>query len=145
MTHIPYKGTAPVMTDLIASHVDLTFIQFSAFYEMHRAGKARILAVAADKRVDALPDVPSMAEIGYPKIVSNTWNMVAAPPKTPNDILEKINQAINDVLQMPDVRAKFASINTTVEGGDLQRARSYVAEDRAKWKAVIKAAGIQPE
>jgi tripartite-type tricarboxylate transporter receptor subunit TctC len=145
MTHVPYKGTAPVLNDLIAGHVDATFIQYSAFYEMHKAGKVRILAIADTKRVAPLPDVPTMAELGYPGIVSNTWNMLSAPPKTPLGILTKLNRAIEDVLTENDIKARFGQMQTTIEGGNLEAAKQYVATDRDRWKKVIVSAGIQPQ
>jgi tripartite-type tricarboxylate transporter receptor subunit TctC len=145
MTHVPYKGTAPVLNDLIAGHIDATFIQYSAFYEMHKAGKVRILAIADTKRVVPLPDVPTIAEFGYPGIVSNTWNMLSAPPKTPQAILTKLNRAIDDVLAENDVKARFTQMQTTIEGGSLEAAKQYVAADRDRWRKVIVSAGIQPE
>ena len=107
MTHVPYRGTTPVLNDLIADHVDLTFIQYSAFLDLYRAGRAKILAIASAKRVAALPDVPTMAELGYPGIISNTWNLLSAPPKTPQAIVLKLNRAINEVLAEGDVRKRF--------------------------------------
>ncbi len=145
MTHVPYKGTGPVLNDLIASHVDATFIQFSAFYDLYKAGRARILAVASDKRVAALPEIPTMAELGYPDIISNTWNMLSAPPNTPRAILLKLNQGVDQALADSGVKAKFANMKTTVEGGSLEDAKKYVATDRERWKKVIIAAGVQPE
>jgi hypothetical protein len=69
---IPYKGTAVALTDLVAGHVDLSLIQFSAVHELHRSGKARVLAIAADKRTEILPEIPTMAEVGLPEVVSET-------------------------------------------------------------------------
>ena len=84
LVHVPYKGnTSNVLTDVVAGHVDLSFIQFSAVHELQQSGKLRVLAVATDKRMEALPDVPTMAEAGFPDIVSETWNAISAPPKTP--------------------------------------------------------------
>ena len=145
MTHVPYKGTAPVLTDLIAGHVDLTFIQYSAFYELHNAGRVKILAAASEKRLDTLPDVPIMAELGLPEIISKTWNVISAPPKTPPAVLAKLNKAIDEILKSPDVQARFAETHTITEGGSLEYAKKYVLDDRARWSKVIAAAGIQPE
>ena len=100
LLHVPYKGnTSGVLTDVVAGHVDLSFIQFSAVHELQQSGKLRVLAVATDKRIEALPDVPTMAEAGYPDIVSETWNAISAPPKTPGPIILKLNAAINEALQ----------------------------------------------
>jgi tripartite-type tricarboxylate transporter receptor subunit TctC len=145
MTHVPYKGTAPVLNDLIGSHVDLTFIQYSAFYELHKAGRVKILAIAATKRVAPLPEIPTLVELGYPDIVSDTWNMLSAPPKTPRPILVKLSQAIDAILAEPEIKARFATLQTTVGGGSIDDAKHYVAADRAHWKKAIEATGIQPE
>jgi len=145
MTHVPYKGTAPVLTDLVAGHVDLTFIQYSAFYELHKAGRVRILATASDKRLDSLPDVPTLGELGLADIISKTWNVISAPPKTPPAVLGKLNGLIDEILKSADVQARFAETHTITEGGSLDYAKKYVLEDRARWSKVIAAAGIQPE
>ncbi len=78
-------------------------------------------------------------------MVSNTWNMLSAPPKTPQAILTKLNRAIDDVLAEGDIKARFTQMQTTVEGGSLETAQKYVAADRERWKKVIVSAGIQPE
>jgi tripartite-type tricarboxylate transporter receptor subunit TctC len=145
MTHVPYKGTAPVLTDLIAGHVDLTFIQYSAFYELHKAGRVRILASASERRLDTLPDIPTLGELGLPEIISKTWNIISAPPKTAPAVLAKLNKQIDEILHSPDVQARFAETHAIVEGGSLEYAKKYVLEDRARWSKVIAAAGIQPE
>ena len=145
MTHVPYKGTAPVLSDLMAGHVDLTFIQYSAFYELHKAGRVRILATASEKRLDSLPDIPTMAELGLPEIISKTWNVISAPPKTPHPVLAKLNTLIDEILKSPEVQARFAETHTLTEGGSLDYAKKYVLEDRERWSKVIAAAGIQPE
>ena len=80
LIHVPYKGnTSGVLTDVIAGHVDLSFIQFSAVHELARSAKARVLAVATNKRLESLPDAPTMAEAGFPEVVSETWNAISAP------------------------------------------------------------------
>jgi tripartite-type tricarboxylate transporter receptor subunit TctC len=145
MVHVPYKGTNPVLNDILADHVDLTFIQYSAFLELYRAGKVRILAIANPTRVAALNEVPTLTELGFPELVSNTWNILAAPPATPQAVLRKLNRAVDEVLQDSDVKARFAKMDTSVEGGSLDDARKYIAADRERWKRVIASAGIQAE
>jgi tripartite-type tricarboxylate transporter receptor subunit TctC len=145
MAHVPYKGTNPVLNDLIGDHVDLTFIQYSAFLELHKAGRVRILAIADAKRVAALPDVPTLPELGFPALISNTWNIVAAPPGTPPAVLAKLNRTIDEVLAEREVVARFAAMETTVEGGNLDAVKAYVAADRERWKKVIAAGGIEAE
>jgi tripartite-type tricarboxylate transporter receptor subunit TctC len=145
MAHVPYKGTNPVLNDLVGDHVDLTFIQYSAFLDFHKAGRVRILAVANAKRVAALPDVPTLAELGFPELISNTWNILAAPPATLPAILARLNRTIDEALADREVVARFAAMETTVEGGNLDAVKAYVAADRARWKKVIAAARIEAE
>ena len=83
LVHVPYKGTAPALNDIIASHVDFIFMELASAIKLHEAGKARILAVATDKRISNLPDIPTLDEAGVKGFESGTWNALAAPPKTP--------------------------------------------------------------
>jgi tripartite-type tricarboxylate transporter receptor subunit TctC len=142
LVHVPYKGTAVALTDLVAGHVDLSFIQFSAVHELHRSGKARVLAIAADKRAEILPEIPTMAEVGLPDVVSETWNAISAPPKTAAPVIVKLNQAINEVLREPDVLARFRELQVLVGGGDAAQTRKFVEDQRALWGKVIQAAGV---
>jgi tripartite-type tricarboxylate transporter receptor subunit TctC len=143
LVHVPYKGnTSNVLTDVVAGHVDLSFIQFSAVHELQQSGKLRVLAVATDKRMDALPDVPTMAEAGFPDVVSETWNAISAPPKTPSPIILKLNAAINEALQEPEVLARLRDLQVLVGGGDAAQTRKFVEEQRALWGKVIEAASV---
>jgi tripartite-type tricarboxylate transporter receptor subunit TctC len=143
LVHVPYKGnTSNVLTDVVAGHVDLSFIQFSAVHELQQSGKLRVLAVATDKRLESLPDVPTMAEAGLPEVVSETWNAISAPPKTPAPIVGKLNATINEVLREPDVVARFRDLQVLVGGGDAAATRKFVADQRQLWGKVIKAAGV---
>jgi tripartite-type tricarboxylate transporter receptor subunit TctC len=145
MTHVPYKGTAPALNDLIAGHVDVTFIQISAAHQLHETKKARILAAATEKRIAVIPDIPTFAELGVPGIISRTWNALSAPPKTPPAIVAKLNAQINEVLAEPAIKKRFAELQLDLEGGDLDAARKFVALDRDLWGKAIKGAGIQPQ
>ena len=86
-----------------------------------------------------------MGELGLPEIISKTWNVISAPPKTPRPVLTRLNVLIDEILKSPEVQARFAETHTLVEGGSLDYARKYVLEDRARWSKVIAAAGIEPE
>ena len=145
MVHVPYKGTAPVLTDIIAGHIDLTFIQVSSAYAIHDAGKARILAAASDQRLEFLPDVPTLAELGLP-ISTDTWNALSAPPKTPAVIIAKLNHAVNAALKEPDVRARLRELKTII-GGDSgpADAAKFVIAQRRQWGDLVQAAGLQPQ
>jgi tripartite-type tricarboxylate transporter receptor subunit TctC len=143
LVHVPYKtGTAAALTDLVAGHVDLSFIQFSAVRELHQGGKARVLAIAADRRMEIMPDIPTMAEAGLPDVVSETWNAISAPPKTAAPIIVKLNQAVNEALREPEVLARFRELQVLVGGGDAAQTRKFVEDQRALWGRVIQAAGV---
>ncbi|HEY7664938.1 MAG TPA: tripartite tricarboxylate transporter substrate binding protein [Xanthobacteraceae bacterium] len=143
LVHVPYKGnTSGVLSDVAAGHLDLSFIQFSAVYGLQQSGKVRVLAVATDKRLDVLPDIPTMAEAGFPDIVSETWNAISAPPSTPAPIVVKLNAAINAALQEPDVVARMRDLQVLIGGGDLSATRKFVEQERTLWGHVIKAAGV---
>jgi tripartite-type tricarboxylate transporter receptor subunit TctC len=143
LVHVPYKGnTSAVLTDIVAGRLDLSFIQFSAVHQLEQGGKLAVLAVATDKRMDILPDVPTMAEAGLPAIVSETWNAISAPPKTPAAIVVKLNSAINGALQEPEVLARFRDLQVLVGGGDVATTRKFVEDQRQLWGKVIQAAGV---
>ena len=86
-----------------------------------------------------------MSEMGFPDIIANTWNMISAPPRTPPAVLTRLNRLINEILSEREVKARFAEMQTAVEGGNLEETRRYVAADREHWKKVIVSAGVQPE
>jgi tripartite-type tricarboxylate transporter receptor subunit TctC len=145
MVHVPYKGTGPALNDILAGHVDLIFMELSSAYKLHDGGKARILAVATDKRLDLLKDIPTMIEIGVSGFVSDTWNAISAPPKTPAPIIAKLNTAVNEIIQDAATKKRFAELNLLAVGGTPADMRKLVTEETARWSAVIKQAGIQPE
>jgi tripartite-type tricarboxylate transporter receptor subunit TctC len=142
MNHVPYRGTAPAMNDLIGGHVDVFFNELALSFEQHKAGKARILAVTTDKRLAELPDIPTLIESGVPNFISDTWNAISAPPKTPPAVVAKLNAAINDVLKSPEVQAQFKRMHLQAVGGTPQNMANIVKKDTERWGAVIKAAGL---
>ena len=144
MLHVPYRGTAPAINDLISSHVDLMFSELASAIELHKGGRARILAVATEKRIDLLPDIPTFIESGVPDFVSDTWNAISAPPRTPPAIVAKLNAAVVEVMKMPDVQERLRKINTSPETMSLDQAADWVRADTKRWTEVIKAANIPP-
>lgn len=142
MQHVPYRGTTPAINDLIASHVDLMFAELASAIHLHEAGRARILAVATKQRLPVLPDIPTFIEAGVPDFLSDTWNAISAPPKTPPGIVAKLNAAIVDVLKMPDVQDRLRKLNTTPETMTPAEAAAFIKADMARWSDVIKAANI---
>ncbi len=142
LVHVPYKGTAPALNDLIASHVDLMFTELSTSLQLHRSGRARILAVATKQRVASLPDIPTLAEAGVQGCESNTWNAITAPPKTPAAIVAKLNAAANTAMQAPDLLARYQKLSASPGGGTPAEIRAFIQDETRRWGAVIRAAGI---
>jgi tripartite-type tricarboxylate transporter receptor subunit TctC len=140
--HVPYRGTAPAINDLIGSHVDMMFTEMASAIELHRAGKARILAVATQKRVPSLPDVPTFIESGLPDFESGTWNAISAPPKTPPAIIAKLNAAIVEIMKMPEVQDHLKRLNGTPETMTPEQAAVFIKADTKRWAEVIKAANL---
>jgi tripartite-type tricarboxylate transporter receptor subunit TctC len=145
MVHVPYRGTAPALNDLIASHVDMIFMELAAAKKLHDGGKARILAVATAQRLPALPDIPTMQEAGVKGFVSDTWNALSAPPKTPAAIIAKVNAGVNDVLKDPDVRKHFDALLLQPGGGSPADMKKLVQEDTKRWGDVVRAANVTVE
>ena len=143
LTHVPYRGTAQAVNDLVAGHLDVLFFQLDSVREQVQAKRARMLAITADERVAVLPDVPTMAEAGVPGLRSNTWNALMAPPKTPAAITAKLNRAINEVLKTPDTAEHLRAMNMVPVGGTPEGIRAFIAEETARWGDVIRAANIK--
>ncbi|MEA3026910.1 MAG: hypothetical protein QOF91_2195 [Alphaproteobacteria bacterium] len=142
LTHVPYKGTNPALNDIVAGHVDLIFMQFEAAMKLHEGGKARILAVTTEKRLPSLPDIPTMGEAGLKDFISDTWNALTAPPKTPAPIVAKLNAAVNDVLKLPEVQEQYRTLGLQPGGGSPQDLAKVIKDDTARWGEVIKEAKI---
>ena len=145
MLHVPYRGTGPALNDLVAGHVDYIFMELASAHKLHAGGKARILAVATDKRLDIMPEIPTLIEVGLPGFVSDTWNAISAPPKTPAAIIAKLNRAINDVLAEPETKTRFRELNLMAAGGSPHDMAKLKKEETERWSKVIRDAGIQPE
>ncbi len=142
LIHIPYRGTTQVVNDLIAGHLDLLFMQLDAVREHYQAGKIKMLAVTVEPRVPSVPDVPTMAEAGVKDFRSDTWNAIAAPPKTPKAIVAKINAAMNEAFALPEVRAHLAKLSMQPAGGTPADMAEFLRSERQRWGDVIRAAGI---
>jgi tripartite-type tricarboxylate transporter receptor subunit TctC len=142
LTHVPYRGTAAAVNDLVAGHLDLLFMQIDAVREHYLANKIKMLAVTADKRVPSVPEVPTMSEAGVAGFRSDTWNAIVAPPKTPATIVAKLNGAIVEILRQPDVAAHFQNINMQPVGGTPDEIRKFIKEETERWGDVIRAANL---
>ncbi|KAB2903518.1 MAG: tripartite tricarboxylate transporter substrate binding protein [Burkholderiaceae bacterium] len=142
LTHIPYKGSSPMITDLLGGQVDVMFDNFPNAQPHVKAGKMRALAITSTRRSPALPDVPTVAEQGYPGFEVSPWYGFMAPAGTPRPILEKLNTEINKILAMEDVKAVFAAQGVEVVGGSVQDFDKFFKGQSTKWAPVIKNAAI---
>ena len=145
LVHVPYKGTAPALNDLIAGHVDMMFSEVATSLQLNNAGKARILAVATKERVAAVPNIPTLEEAGVPGCESDTWEALTAPPKTPVGVVTKLNDAVKKALQEPDLLEHFKKLNLTPGGGTPAEMATFVKQETKRWGDVIRAAGIKQE
>jgi len=145
LTHVPYKGTAPAVNDLLAGDVDLMFNELATSIELNKSGQARILAVTVKERVPSLPDIPTLEELGIHGCISDTWHAITAPPKTPSEIVGKLNAAANAAMHDPGLRERFAALSIGPGGGTPAEASAFVKEETQRWGDVIGKAGIQPE
>ncbi len=142
LVHVPYKGTAPALNDLIAGHVDFIFMELASAIKLHEAGRAHILAVATAQRIANLPDIPTLDEVGLKGFELVTWNAIVAPPNTPPAIVAKLNLAINDVLNSPEAQAHFAKITLHAAGGTTAEAKTFLKKEAQIWDNVIKQAQV---
>ena len=143
LVHVPYKGTAPALNDIIAGHVDFIFMELASAIKLHQAGKAHILAVATNKRIASLPDIPTLDEAGMKGFESGTWNALAAPPKTPAAIVMKLNKAVNEVLHSPEAEDHFSKINLHAASGSPAEAAAFIKKETEVWGGVIKDAHVE--
>lgn len=142
MTHIPYRGSAPAINDLIGGHVDLFFDTLTTSVPLWRGDKINILAVASPERVEAVKELPTIAESGFPGFRSITWFAMAAPPKTPTAIAAKINRDIVDILKSPEIDKRLRELRLDPMIGSPQDAAKFFAEETALWGGVIKEAKV---
>jgi tripartite-type tricarboxylate transporter receptor subunit TctC len=144
MIHVPYRGDAPAIADLLGGQVDVYFSTLSGSIEYIKAGKLRALAVTTGKRQEALRDVPPMSDF-LSGFEASAWLGLGAPKNTPAAIVDKLNKEINAALADPKMKARFADLGLTGLPGSPADFRKLVAEDIVKWAKVVKFAGIKPD
>jgi tripartite-type tricarboxylate transporter receptor subunit TctC len=143
--HVPYKGGGPAATALLSGEIDMMFEQTYAALPSIQAGKTRALAVTSDKRLPSLPDVPTMAELGYPQVTVSNWLGIVAPKGTPMALVRKVNEAYNKALAAPEMREKIVGPGNEIGGGSPEEFAAFIAGESRRWAALIKAKGIRLE
>jgi len=143
MTHVPYKGSAPALQDLIAGQVQLMFDNLPPSLPQIKGGKLRALAVTSATRAPALPDVPTVAESGLPGFEASSWFGLLAPAGTPPAIIAKINAEVAAWLASPEGKEKLASIGANAAGGSPEDFARHIQAETAKWAKVVKESGAK--
>ncbi len=143
--HVPYRGTAPALNDLAAGHVDIFFDNIASSLPQHLGGNIKILAIAAPDRSTKMPDVPTLAERGFPGFNAIAWYGVVAPPGTPKAITAKISADIREALAQPSIRERFLAQEAKPLGNTPEEAGAYMASERKLWGDVIKRANVRIE
>jgi tripartite-type tricarboxylate transporter receptor subunit TctC len=145
MTHIPYRGAAPALADLIAGTVDLMLTDVPAAVGFIRGGQLKALAVASTARSPVLPDVPTTIEAGYKSVLVTTWYGLMAPARTPPEVVARANASLNKALQHPDSAAYFKAQGVDAAGGTAAEFGAFIRAESVKWGTLAKAAGVKLE
>lgn len=145
VVHVPYKGSAPMVNDLLGGHIDMAFDNTPNVLPQVNSGKLRALAVSSKTRSGMVPDVPAVSEAGLPGYEVNVWFGIVAPAGVPPEIVEELNLEINSILTMPDVKRRFQEQGVESIGGTAKDFENHIRAQIKKWAAVVSDAGIQPE
>src|SRR6185312_3843379 len=143
IVHIPYRGAAPAINDLLGQQVQMAFLDLPVLLPHIKAGSLRPIALGAPKRAPTSPDVPTTAEVGMPDILIENWYGMLAPAGTPEPIVSLLNRVANEAMNDPQVKQKLADQGLTVAGNTSAQFRDYIGSETRKWARVIKAAGLE--
>jgi tripartite-type tricarboxylate transporter receptor subunit TctC len=145
ITHVPYKGGAPAMTDLLGGQINLVFATAASAVPHIQSGKIRALAVTTTKRSQLVPDLPTVAEAGLPGFEANNWYGLVVPAKTPRPIIDRLHKDFVAVLNMPDIKDVLFKQGLDAAPSTPEKFGAYIKSETAKWAKVIKASGAKPE
>jgi len=145
IVHVPYKGGAPALTDLLGGQIQMAFSSVPAVLPHIKAGRLVALGVGSAKRSPALPNIPTIAEAGVPGYEYTTWYGIFAPAKTPRTLIARLNAEIVKAMETPDIKDRFTALGGDPDPGTPEELRAYMANESAKWAKIIKAANIRVE
>jgi tripartite-type tricarboxylate transporter receptor subunit TctC len=143
--HVPYKGSAPVITDLIGGQIQYAFETMTAATPHVKGGRLMAIAQTRAKRAQSYPDVPTMAELGYPGFEATTWYGLVGPGKLPAAMAQRMNEDVNKVLAMPDVQTSLAQYGAEDGGGSRERFTEFIKSEIAQWRKVVKEGNVRPD
>ena len=145
IVHVAYKGAAPAVTDLLGGQVQLGFFDIPVVLPHIKSGKLKAVALTTAKRIDALPDVPTTAEVKFPRVISDNWYGLVAPGGTPPDIIKRLNTAAIAGLKSPALVEQFAKVSGIPSPTTLEEYAAFVAAEQARWGGIIKAIGFKED
>jgi tripartite-type tricarboxylate transporter receptor subunit TctC len=145
LVHVPYRGAAPAVNDLLAQQVQMAFFDLPVLLPQVKAGKIRPIAIGAPQRAASVPDVPTTAEAGLPDLQTENWYGIVAPAKTPPEVIAALNKAAVEAMKDPQVKDKLASQGAILVGDSPEHFRDYIASETARWAKVIKEAGVETQ
>lgn len=143
MIHVPYKGAAPAVTDLLGGQVELTFLDIPVLLPHIRAGKLRALAIATDKRSAVLPELMTMAEAGYPQVQADNWYGVVVPAATPKPLVMRMNELLVKSIQAPETKEKLSSLGAIPIGGSAEDFNKFWRAEADRWGKIIRTVGVK--
>lgn len=144
IVHIPYRGAAPAVTDLLASQVHMVFLDVPVLLPHIRSGKLKAVAIGSRERLDSVKDVPTTAEAGYPEVEAENWYGMVAPAATPPAIVDRLHKATVEAIKSPDVKDKLAAQGAVLVGDTPDAFAAYIRSEIDKWRKVVEAAGVKP-
>lgn len=145
MVHIPYRGAAPALTDLLGGQIQLLFDAATGLINPGKQGRVRLIGVSADRRLPAVPDVPTFIEQGFAGFTGSTWAGMLAPAGTPREIVKRMSDEVAKVIRSDETRARLDTMGTFAAGGTPEEFDAFIAAETAKWAKVIKDAGVKPD
>ena len=145
LVHVPFGGGGPAVASTVAGHTQISFGAMAPAVPLIKDGQLRALAVTTKKRSQALPEVPTMAEAGYPEVEGSTWTALYAPAGTPPDVIQEVNRLVVKIVMLPDVKEKLAALGVEPVGSSPEQLATFLRSEMEKWSKVIRAAGIKPQ
>ena len=145
MVHIPYRGAVPALTDLMGGQIQLFFDAATGLINQGKAGKVRLIGVASDRRLPAVPDVPTFIEQGFAGFTGSTWAGMLAPAATPKDIVKRMSEEVGRIIRSEETRVRLEAMGTFGAGGTPEEFDAFITAETAKWAKVIKDAGVKAD